>query len=451
MTPTILPDAPPDLQRVPPFALALSIVAFAIPVAVAIWLPDWASNGLGMLVWLTALVPAFLLAFYRGFRGVAIALAGGMAVIVATQLGGVVFASTEPQWTLLLGIVGVYLVVSLGIGGLSEALLRERRIAQAMALIDFLTGLPNRRHLEIVLSSEFAAAERGHQMAVVMFDLDEFKLVNDRRGHSAGDQTLQAFAKILLKNTRAENLSARFGGEEFVTVLRDTSREEAEHFAARVLDETRAWPLPWGKQTVSAGVASYEAGMGSYELLLGAADLALYQAKEAGRDCVCVAEPAKRGTTSSAGLAQDATRPPRFSGAVTKPTALVWAVDDSAHMRSVLKGMLARGGYAHWITASPREAVRRFASASPAERPDVILADVIMPEMSGPRMIGEILKLSRDVRVIYMSAFVQSEISWNGTPDADVTFLEKPITMEALFAALRRTPSPPGATAGPAA
>ena len=81
----------------------------------------------------------------------------------------------------------------------------------------------------------------------------------------------------------------------------------------------------------------------------------------------------------------------------------------------------------------------------------MILADVIMPEMSGPRMIGEILKLSRDVRVIYMSAFVQSEISWNGTPDADVTFLEKPITMEALFAALRRTPSPPGATAGPAA
>ncbi|MDP1892014.1 MAG: diguanylate cyclase [Gemmatimonadaceae bacterium] len=441
---------PLQLSAVPPFALAASIVSLAVPVAVVLWFPDWTSNGLGMLIWLTALIPAFLLALYRGFRGVAVALAGGMAVIVATQLSVVAFSSTEPDWWLLGGIVAVYLAVSLGIGGLSEALLHERQIAQAMALVDSLTGLPNRRHLEIALAGEFASAERGHAMALVMFDLDHFKVVNDRHGHSAGDRTLQAFAKILKSNTRAENLSARFGGEEFVTVLRDTTREEAEIFAARVLDETRAWPLPWGSQTVSAGVADYQAGMGSYELLLGAADLALYRAKEAGRDCVCVAETMDRSALTSTLLA-DGLAPSLPLRAMPKPTALIWVVDDSAHMRSVLKGMLARFGYEHWITSDPTEAVRRFATASPGTRPDVILADVIMPEMSGPRMIAEIMKLSRDVRVIYMSAFVQSEMSWNGTPGAHVAFLEKPITMEALSGALQQMLSAEGELAGSAA
>jgi PleD family two-component response regulator len=264
--------------------------------------------------------------------------------------------------------------------------------------------------------------------------------VNDQRGHRAGDSTLQVFAKILARNTRAENLSARYGGEEFVTVLRDASPEDASTFASRVLDETRAWPLPWGHQTVSAGVASYETGMGSYELLLGAADLALYQAKEAGRDCVCLAPAAAR--TVATALSLDDAAPPAPVRVPTMPGLLVWAVDDSAFMCSTLKGMLARGGYPHWITASPREAVTRFANTPPAERPDVILADVIMPELSGPRMIGEILRISSTVRVIYMSAYVQSEISWNGTPEAEVGFLEKPFTMEALFAALAAVRGP---------
>lgn len=447
MTPSNANQQPLQLSAVPPFALAVSVASLAIPVAVVLWFPVWTSNGLGMLIWLTALIPAFLLALYRGFRGVAVSLAGGMPVIVATQVSVVAFSSTKPDWWLLGGIVAVYLAVSLGIGGLSETLLRERQIAQAMALVDSLTGLPNRRHLEIALAGEFASAERGHAMALVMFDLDNFKAVNDKHGHSAGDRTLQAFAKILRGNTRAENLSARFGGEEFVTVLRDVTQEQAEIFAARVLDETRAWPLPWGSQTVSAGVAGYQAGMGSYELLLGAADVALYRAKEAGRDCVCVAETMDRSAVTATLLA-DGAAPQMPLRVVPNSSALIWVVDDSEHMRNVLKGMLARGGYAQWITSDPTEAVRRFATASPGERPDVILADVIMPEMSGPRMIAEMMKLSRDVRVIYMSAFVQSVMSWNGTPGAHVAFLEKPIPMEALFVALEQMLGADGEIAG---
>ena len=91
----------PANQTVPRRALAISVASLVVPVAAAFWLPDWTSSGLGMLIWLTALIPAFLLSYYRGLRGVAIALSGGMAVITATQLSVVVFRIAEPDWSLL--------------------------------------------------------------------------------------------------------------------------------------------------------------------------------------------------------------------------------------------------------------------------------------------------------------------------------------------------------------
>lgn len=434
-------------QPIPPRALGISLAALVVPVIVVFWLPDWTNNGLGMLIWLTALIPAFLLSYYRGLKGVAVALAGGMAVITATQISVVTFDIADPNWSLLVGIVSAYLAISIGIATLSEVLRRERHVAEEMALVDRLTGLPNRRHLELTLSVEFAAAERGRErgreLTVVLFDLDRFKLVNDKHGHPAGDSTLRAFAKVLRANTRKQDLSARFGGEEFVSVLRDTGADAAVLFAQRMLDQLRDSPLPWGAQTVSAGVAAYQLGMGSYELLLSAADRALYQAKEGGRDMVCVA-PNYDAHTSEASwraaavapavpaLRASDPSPPTRSAAIS-----VYIIDDDSAVRSVLKRLLARNGYALWDTGDPLEAIRRFGAAAPSERPDVILTDVIMPAMSGLRMIDEIAKISTDIRVIYMSGYVQSEISWVGTPGAVVSFLEKPITEETLLTAMR--------------
>jgi diguanylate cyclase (GGDEF)-like protein len=442
---------------VPAFALAVSLAAFAVPVAVDIWFPDWTANGLGMLIWLSALIPAFLLAYYRGLRGVAVALAGGMVVITATQVSLVAVGITEPNWPLLTGMLLSYLIVALGIGGLSELLIKERRKAQALTLVDPLTELPNRRHLEFVLRSEFAAAERGHKLSLVVFDLDGFKSVNDRYGHRVGDEVLQAFAKILRTHTRLENLSARFGGEEFVSVLRDASREDAGKFAVRVLDEMSGLPLPWGRQTVSAGVAEFEPGMGSYELLIGAADLALYRAKEAGGNRVVgapkageahfvVPQPVAPQSIEPSGSPPRVSRVPAVAHAIR-----IWIVDDHAPVRSLLKSMLADADFVLRDTGNPLEAIRHFAEASPRERPDVILADVIMPEMTGVRMIEEILKISTDVRVIYMSSYARGSMSWGGTPGTEVAYLKKPFTREALFAALKQVlvnDAPPAGAAG---
>jgi diguanylate cyclase (GGDEF)-like protein len=327
-------------QPVPPRALAISVAALAVPVAIVFWHPDWTSSGLGMLIWLTALIPAFLLSYYRGWQGVAVALGGGMAVITATQVSIVVFEIAEPNWALLGVIVGVYLAVSVGIATLGEALHRERYAAEELAMVDGLTGLPNRRHVEDMLEREFAAAERGAGLTVVMFDLDHFKRVNDSHGQAAGDTTLKAFAKILKANTRKENLSARYGGEEFVTVLRDSDAETVVNFAERVLDQMRAWPLAWGTQTVSAGIAQYQKGMGSFELLLGEADRALYQAKDGGRDMVCVAqlEQAIAGANRRVSAAQG--EPPLAAAPARHVSGKVWIVDDDSAVRSVLKRFL---------------------------------------------------------------------------------------------------------------
>lgn len=447
--------------HVPPRALAISIAALVVPVATVYQLPDWTSTGAGMLIWLTALIPAFLLSYYRGLQGVAIALSGGMAVITATQLSVVVFDIADPDWKLLGAIVASYLAVSIGIAVLAELLRRERSAAESLALIDRLTGLPNRRHIEDALDREFAAAERGRGLAVVMFDLDHFKRVNDRQGHAAGDRTLAAFAKVLEQNTRKENLSGRFGGEEFVSVLRDTDTNFAVVFAQRVVDQMRDWPLPWGAQTVSAGVAHYQKGMGSYELLLGEADRALYRAKSGGRDMVCVATP--HGSPAQALTAQTPTSPTLApvvaadagapAGALQAPPAprLVWIVDDDAAVRSMLKQALEEEGYGLWDTGDAREAIRRFADSAPAERPDVILADVIMPVMTGMRMIDQIARISSDVTVIYMSGYVQSVIEWQGSPVSAVAFLEKPIKLGALLDAVDHAlrPAPAGGPSEP--
>ena len=115
----------------------------------------------------------------------------------------------------------------------------------------------------------------------------------------------------------------------------------------------------------------------------------------------------------------------------------IWIIDDDAWMRSVLKQMLEGKGYALWDTGDATEAITRFGAASAAERPDVILTDVIMPVMTGMRMIDQISKFSADLRVIYMSGYVQSVIDWQGPPASVVAFLAKPIALAVLLEAVQ--------------
>ncbi len=157
----------------------------------------------------------------------------------------------------------------------------------ALAAQDQLTGLYNRRyalhHLADLASTRWA---EGRGYAVVLIDVDRFKSVNDRFGHAAGDVTLRAVADRLQANLRDHDVVARFGGEEFLVALSDTTPAEAFHTAERLREAVAATPIRAGEVdcriTVSAGIACGQAVLP--DVTITAADVALYRAKANGRN-----------------------------------------------------------------------------------------------------------------------------------------------------------------------
>jgi len=168
---------------------------------------------------------------------------------------------------------------------------RENRVLECQAHQDALTGLANRRAFDDALARRVAESrETGMALAVVAFDLDHFKSINDRYTHAAGDSVLRDAANVLRAHCRSSDLAARIGGEEFVLLLpgadRDAACAVAERVRAEVASREFAALAPGVRVTLSAGVA-VDAGQGCADELLRAADAALYRAKGEGRDRVC--------------------------------------------------------------------------------------------------------------------------------------------------------------------
>ena len=150
-----------------------------------------------------------------------------------------------------------------------------------MALLDPLTGLFNRRYIEQRLQDEIARSQRhGRALSVILFDLDEFKQVNDTYGHGAGDSLLKAFADKLSRATRGSDASARYGGDEFLVVLPECKPENVQHVLKRlegIRVDIEGHNLPIA---LSAGWAELLSGESAKELL-ARADAALYVNKRA--------------------------------------------------------------------------------------------------------------------------------------------------------------------------
>ncbi len=209
----------------------------------------------------------------RSKSAVVVPLVAGERVIGALSVGSVELRAFTPDEARLLQRLAGHASLAL-----ENARLHAR--LRALSLTDPLTNLPNRRHLEMHLAQEFAAAQRGRPLALVLFDLDHFKKFNDTLGHVAGDDALRAAAEILMAETRAMNLVARYGGDEFVAVLSDTTEEGGERHAQRVALRLSRHPVlgPLGL-TLSSGVAAFDERMEGWEDLLRTADEDLYRNK----------------------------------------------------------------------------------------------------------------------------------------------------------------------------
>jgi diguanylate cyclase (GGDEF)-like protein len=160
-----------------------------------------------------------------------------------------------------------------------------------LAARDALTGLYNKRFIANELDNQARIARRsGRPLSVILVDLDDFKQVNDRFGHLAGDEYLAGFAGLLARTLREQDIAGRVGGEEFLVVLPETAVEGALQLAERIRQCAAEFVLARGgediRATVSAGVCQYERGMRDVKELLDLADRAMYEAKKAEKNKV---------------------------------------------------------------------------------------------------------------------------------------------------------------------
>ncbi len=160
-----------------------------------------------------------------------------------------------------------------------------------MTIMDGLTDIHNKRYLVEQLDRELSRATRhGRPLSMVICDIDHFKLVNDEFGHLAGDYVLKEVAQLAKSRIRPDDVIARYGGEEIAIILPETDLDGgvriADQLRQMIDDETFVFEDEYIDVTVSCGVAQLQPGWRAYEFVR-AADMQLYEAKRAGRNCVC--------------------------------------------------------------------------------------------------------------------------------------------------------------------
>jgi diguanylate cyclase (GGDEF)-like protein len=181
--------------------------------------------------------------------------------------------------------------VALRMKKFQEELRSKHQIAEVKANTDELTGLNNRRLLFDRLREETNRASRfGYGLTVIMVDIDHFKDINDTRGHQVGDRVLSEVASILKFSTRAYDVICRYGGDEFTLILPQTDRDQGLVVAERIRYSIAMGNFPTDsgrlEVTASLGMSSFPEDGDDPDILLQAADLALYHAKQAGRNQV---------------------------------------------------------------------------------------------------------------------------------------------------------------------
>lgn len=210
----------------------------------------------------------------------------------------------DPGFAYSLGVIAAAVGYTLvGVGYLSSILISEQQLLRTISTHDPLTGLLNRRGLDLSIRSILGRTNRSKEcISVIALDIDHFKHINDTYGHDAGDLALKTLATVLSKKNRESDIWCRLGGEEFGLVLPtcplDAAQKTAETIRQRVEEISITYEQHTIKFTASLGVSSACSSVNIDELLKDA-DKALYTAKNQGRNQVCVSEANKAVETSN--------------------------------------------------------------------------------------------------------------------------------------------------------
>jgi diguanylate cyclase (GGDEF)-like protein/PAS domain S-box-containing protein len=281
------PERLPGGQRkIPVRVLPLSIVALAIATWAALTKPEVLA-GYDSLTWMLILIPAFMLAYYRGWRSSAKVLVAGAVLLLGMELIAEFVMGVPVNWHVSLRVMSAVLAVGAGLALVTELLQRERRDALVLAYSDTLTGLPNRRLIDFMLAKEFAAAQRGRPLSAVLVDIDGLADYNARHGQRSGDAALRLVSETFGCQMRSMNMGGRYEGDSFLAILSGENVDGAWVFAERTRAAVAtARPNTGLRVTVSIGVAQYERWMRNPADLLDATSQALRRARAQGGNCV---------------------------------------------------------------------------------------------------------------------------------------------------------------------
>jgi diguanylate cyclase (GGDEF)-like protein len=222
-------------------------------------------------------------------------------------------------------------------------------VLRRLATTDSLTGAFNRRYFMELMAREQRRADRYETIyTILMIDIDHFKRVNDTYGHQVGDRAIRAMADACKHATRPTDIVARYGGEEFVVTLTHTDQAGALKVAERLREAVSQIAIPTEREaltfTVSVGVGTYRT-RSSIDEIIGRADQALYRAKTAGRNRVCVDESADPAAHGGAPAADAAAASIGWHEAAPSAPGLPWATVYSTRaqraLRIVMAGLIA--------------------------------------------------------------------------------------------------------------
>ncbi|QKZ06565.1 sensor domain-containing diguanylate cyclase [Pseudomonas eucalypticola] len=199
-------------------------------------------------------------------------------------------AMGDLRQSLYLNLMICLLVTALVMSLLKRVINHYQRRLERLATRDSLTDLPNRRGFDVLASQAISEAERDNQpLAALLLDLDHFKQLNDTHGHLAGDEVLKGFAQVLRDSLRQSDILCRWGGEEFIVLLRATQGADALNIAEKIRRRAEQMAFPYNgkslKITTSVGMTGLQVD-DTLHSLLNRADHALYRAKQSGRNCV---------------------------------------------------------------------------------------------------------------------------------------------------------------------
>ncbi len=274
-----------------------------LALAVVMWLPwlrpeAWLSNTVNVLLLVAApgALVASWLAWRRGNRQAGFFLLSWVPLLVLTlaRVVQLLAALPLPEWIeygLPASMAYAAVVIALGLADATLQVRHERDQAARIAEFDALTGVLNRRAIMQRMQTAWHATRSGFEpLAVLFLDIDHFKRINDTYGHAAGDACLTALTAAVRTELGPSDRVGRYGGEEFIVLLRGDGARMAARVAARMVARVAALRVAVGARaitfTVSIGVAARDGSMASVDALVECADAAQYRAKAAGRNRV---------------------------------------------------------------------------------------------------------------------------------------------------------------------